>query len=38
MEPVDLSSSFIRENSNSAENLRKFVPESVIPLYESFQG
>lgn len=33
MEPVDLSSSFIREISPTAENLRKFLPEAVIPLY-----
>jgi nicotinate-nucleotide adenylyltransferase len=38
MEPVDLSSSFIREIAANPANLRKFVPESVIPLYESFQG
>jgi len=38
MEPVDLSSSFIREIADNPENLRKFVPESVIPLYKSFQG
>jgi nicotinate-nucleotide adenylyltransferase len=38
MEPVDLSSSFIREIPNTLENLREFVPEAVIPLYESFQG
>ena len=38
MEPVDLSSTFIRQVALSPENLRNFVPESVIPLYESFQG
>ena len=38
MEPVDLSSSFIRQIADDPENLREFVPESVIPLYESFQG
>lgn len=38
MDPVDLSSSFIREVAPTLENLRKFVPESVIPLYESAQG
>jgi len=38
MEPVDLSSSFIREVAPNPENLRKYVPQSVIPLYESFQG
>jgi nicotinate-nucleotide adenylyltransferase len=35
MDPVDLSSSFIRELEYSSETLRKFVPEQVIPLYES---
>jgi nicotinic acid mononucleotide adenylyltransferase len=38
MDPVDLSSSFIREVAANPENLREFMPESVIPLYESFQG
>ncbi len=37
MAPVDLSSTFIRDLAVNPENLRKFVPESVIPLYESFQ-
>ena len=38
MEPVDLSSSFIREVAKTPENLRNFVPEDVIPLYEGFRG
>ena len=38
MEPVDLSSSFIREMSPTYENLREFLPASVIPLYVSFIG
>jgi nicotinate-nucleotide adenylyltransferase len=38
MDPVDLSSSFIREAAPSTQNLRKFVPDAVIPIYESFQG
>jgi nicotinate-nucleotide adenylyltransferase len=38
MEPVDLSSTFIREVAATEENLRKFLPESVIPLYLSFGG
>ncbi|HEY5121345.1 MAG TPA: hypothetical protein VII84_07185, partial [Acidimicrobiales bacterium] len=38
MDPVDLSSSFIREVSPTTENLRKFIPEAVIPIYESSQG
>jgi nicotinate-nucleotide adenylyltransferase len=38
MDPVDLSSSFIREVTPTPENLRKFLPEAVIPLYESARG
>ena len=38
MEPVDLSSSFIREMPSTLENLRKFITESVIPLYQSSRG
>jgi nicotinate-nucleotide adenylyltransferase len=38
MEPVDLSSSVIREVVPTLENLRKYLPSSVIPLYESAQG
>ena len=38
MEPVDLSSSFIREMSPTYENLRDFLPASVIPLYVSLIG
>lgn len=38
MDPVDLSSSFIRGVSPTTENLRKLIPEAVIPLYESFRG
>jgi nicotinate-nucleotide adenylyltransferase len=38
MVPVDLSSSFIREVAPTSENLGKFIPEAVIPIYESFQG
>lgn len=38
MDPVDLSSTFIRETLIGPENLREFVPGAVIPLYESFQG
>ena len=33
MEPVDLSSSFIRDVLPTSENLKKFLPELVIPLY-----
>lgn len=38
MEPVDLSSSYIRDAHPDHENLRDFVPEGVIPLYEGFAG
>jgi len=38
MEPVDLSSSFIREVPPTLENLKKFIPASVIPLYQSSRG
>ncbi len=34
MEPVDLSSSFIRNTVISEDDLRRFVPEAVIPLYQ----
>lgn len=37
MDPVDLSSTFIREVPEAPENLRDYVPAAVIPLYESFQ-
>ena len=37
MDPVDLSSTFIREIPEGRENLRDYVPAAVIPLYESFQ-
>ena len=38
MEPVDLSSSFIRDVVPSDDNLRLLVPEPVIPLYQSARG
>jgi nicotinate-nucleotide adenylyltransferase len=38
MDPVDLSSSFIRDVAPDAEILRKFLPEAVIPLYLSLRG
>lgn len=38
MDPVDLSSSFIRQAHPSTENLVKLIPASVIPLYESYPG
>ena len=33
MEPVDLSSTFIRDSSMDLEELAKFLPEAVIPLF-----
>ena len=38
MDPVDLSSSFVRDLEPTSTNLRKFLPESVIPLYQSVRG
>jgi nicotinate-nucleotide adenylyltransferase len=38
MEPVDLSSSFIRNVPPTLENLKKFIPAAVIPLYQSSRG
>jgi nicotinic acid mononucleotide adenylyltransferase len=38
MQPVDLSSTFIREMDPRAKNLIDFIPASVIPLYEEARG
>ena len=38
MDPVDLSSTFIRAITPEQHNLRKFLPEAVIPLYLGFRG
>ncbi|HEY5266344.1 MAG TPA: nicotinate-nucleotide adenylyltransferase [Acidimicrobiales bacterium] len=38
MDPVDLSSRYIRALAPSAENLRKLVPAAVIPLFEGASG
>ena len=38
MEPVDLSSSFIRDITPSSDNLRNFLPGPVIPLYLGARG
>jgi nicotinate-nucleotide adenylyltransferase len=38
MEPVDLSSSFIRDIAPSSDDLKKFLPELVIPLYLGARG
>ena len=37
MDPVDLSSTFIREIPEGPENLRDYAPAAVVALYESFQ-
>jgi nicotinate-nucleotide adenylyltransferase len=38
MDPVDLSSSFIRDVAPTGANLERFLPESVIPLYLGAKG
>jgi nicotinate-nucleotide adenylyltransferase len=38
MDPVDLSSSFVRDLEPTSTNLRQFLPEAVIPLYQSVRG
>ena len=38
MDPVDLSSSFIRDLEPTTQNLESLVPEPVIPLYEDLAG
>ena len=38
MEPVDLSSTFIRDIVESHENLTRYVPASVIPLFVEARG
>jgi nicotinate-nucleotide adenylyltransferase len=38
MEPVDLSSSYVRGLVPTSDNLREFVPEKVIPLLQSARG
>jgi nicotinate-nucleotide adenylyltransferase len=38
MQPVDLSSTFIREMDPRAKNLFDFIPASVIPLFEEARG
>jgi nicotinic acid mononucleotide adenylyltransferase len=38
MEPVDLSSSFVRGLEATSQNLRQLVPEAVIPLYQGTRG
>lgn len=38
MDPVDLSSSYVRGLDPTSTNLRNFLPENVIPLYQSARG
>jgi nicotinate-nucleotide adenylyltransferase len=38
MDPVDLSSTFIREIVPGFENLGEYLPASVIPLFEGARG
>jgi nicotinate-nucleotide adenylyltransferase len=38
VQPVDLSSTFIREMDPRAKNLKEFIPASVIPLFEEARG
>jgi nicotinate-nucleotide adenylyltransferase len=38
MEPVDLSSSYIRTMTSHAENLGNLLPAAVIPLFEGASG
>ena len=38
MDPVDLSSSYVRGLDPASSNLRLFLPEDVIPLYQSARG
>ncbi len=38
MEPVDLSSTYIRETPLNGDSLEEFLPEKVVPLYVGFRG
>jgi len=38
MDPVDLSSSYVRQLDPTSANLRQYLPASVIPLYEGARG
>jgi len=38
MDPVDLSSTFIRDLSPAQADLARFLPDEVIPLYQSYRG
>ena len=38
MDPVDLSSTFIRDLSPFQADLADYLPDEVIPLYQSYRG
>jgi nicotinate-nucleotide adenylyltransferase len=38
MDPVDLSSTFIRDLSPDQADLQEYLPDEVIPLYQSYRG
>ena len=38
MDPVDLSSSYVRALDATSSNLAKYLPEEVIPLYQGARG
>lgn len=38
MEPVDLSSTFVRHLPTTSEDLEKYLPQAVIPLFEEARG
>jgi nicotinate-nucleotide adenylyltransferase len=38
MDPVDLSSSYVRGLVPTSNNLREYLPEEVIPLYQGARG
>ena len=38
MEPVDLSSTYIRDVPRNGDSLEEYLPEKVVPLYEGFRG
>ena len=38
MDPVDLSSSYVRGLVPTSSNLREYLPEEVIPLYQGARG
>jgi hypothetical protein len=38
MDPVDLSSTFVRHLPHDADDLEKYLPVNVIPLFEQARG